>query len=398
MISLSFQKQLRDLLRYQILEDFRVAIVTFPLGTAGGTPLSNLVFAFSKISKSVYLISGGPALSSLGHFENVKVFKTVHKGGSNIIERVINYSLTELKIFCNILCLTSKVDCFFFFIGGETMVLPMLALKIFRKKNMVMPGGIIAKGYAVKHDSLSNILNKIIQLNFLLTDRLIVYSPLIVREGKWQRYQHKVLFAHEHFVDFNSFKIENEYAKRPTIVGYVGRLSEVKGILKLIEAIPIVIKKLDIQFLICGQGELDNKIENQLHLEISSGRVKLCGWVSHENLPKYLNQMKLLVLPSYTEGLPNILLEAMACGTPVLATQVGAIPDIITPGKTGFLLSSNEPNVIAAQILYLLTKPQLLQAVSDVACNWVRANFNQERTTVEWEKIFEKLLKPKATY
>jgi len=64
--------------------------------------------------------------------------------------------------------------------------------------------------------------------------------------------------------------------------------------------------------------------------------------------------MKLLVLPSYTEGLPKAVLEAMACGTPVLATTVGAIPDIIKDGETGFLLKNNSPDHIADRIIEIL--------------------------------------------
>jgi glycosyltransferase involved in cell wall biosynthesis len=101
--------------------------------------------------------------------------------------------------------------------------------------------------------------------------------------------------------------------------------------------------------------------------------------------------MKLLVLPSYTEGLPNIVLEAMACGTVVLATPVGAIPDIIKDGETGFLLKSNDPKHIAERILELLNKPELLDKVSINAYNYVRKNFSYEKTLDAWRKILSEL-------
>jgi len=74
-------------------------------------------------------------------------------------------------------------------------------------------------------------------------------------------------------------------------------------------------------------------------------RVDIPGWISQVDLAKYLNTLRLLVLPSSTEGLPNILLEAIACGTPVVSTPVGAIPDIIQDDENGFIMDNNSPDV-----------------------------------------------------
>ena len=74
---------------------------------------------------------------------------------------------------------------------------------------------------------------------------------------------------------------------------------------------------------------MKDNIEAYLVKNNLSDTVKLTGWIPHGELPKYLNELKLLVVPSYTEGLPNIVLEAMACGTPILETSVGGIPDFI---------------------------------------------------------------------
>jgi glycosyltransferase involved in cell wall biosynthesis len=115
------------------------------------------------------------------------------------------------------------------------------------------------------------------------------------------------------------------------------------------------------------------------------------GYLPHRKVADYLNEMKLLVLPSYSEGLPHVVLEAMACGTPVLATPVGAIPDIIKDGETGFLLKSNDPNHIAERVVELLNKTELLERVSVNAYNFVRTNFSFEKTLESWKKIIDEV-------
>jgi len=96
-------------------------------------------------------------------------------------------------------------------------------------------------------------------------------------------------------------------------------------------------------------------------------------------------------LPSFTEGLPNILLEAMACGTPVLATSVGAVPDVVNERKTGFLLKSTRPEHIAKRIVELLGNPSLLERVSEGAYRFVREKFRYEKTLEIWTNVLKEL-------
>ena len=114
------------------------------------------------------------------------------------------------------------------------------------------------------------------------------------------------------------------------------------------------------EFFIGGDGWLLPDIEAALRDNNLYTKVRITGrWIPHEELPAYLKELKLLVLPSYTEGLPNVVLEAMACGTPVLAASVGAVADLIQDGGTGFILGDNSPGSTARSVIRALNHPNL---------------------------------------
>lgn len=377
---------------HTLSKPLNVGVVTFPISHA--IPLLNLVNVLCGLSKEVYLISGGFGLRNLEFSENVCVTKVEHNSRTGIILRVFNYIITQLKISYHAIRISKNTDLFVFFIGGEGLVIPMLALKLLRKKVVLMLGGIATKVYRtrMRSDPLSNFLSLSVSFNSSLADRLIIYSSMLSREANLEKYQHKILTAHEHFVDFTRFTIKKEIDQRSNVVGYIGRLSEEKGILNLIEAIPLVLKgRTSTRFVICGGGSLYDEAEKIMKVEGVEAHVRLMKWVAHEEVPQYLNELKLLVLPSFTEGLPNVVLEAMACGTPVLATPVGGIPEIIKNGETGFILGSNDPKLIADKIVELLDTPKLLEKVSENAYKWVRENFTKEKTIKTWRNILEEI-------
>jgi glycosyltransferase involved in cell wall biosynthesis len=104
----------------------------------------------------------------------------------------------------------------------------------------------------------------------------------------------------------------------------------------------------------------------------------------------YLNELKLFVLPPYTEGLTTGVLEAMACGTPVLATSVGAIPDVIKDGETGFIMENNSQECIAENVIRVLNYPNLDRIVKN-ARELVEKEFSYEAAVERYRKIVEEL-------
>jgi glycosyltransferase involved in cell wall biosynthesis len=193
---------------------------------------------------------------------------------------------------------------------------------------------------------------------------------------------------------FNTFRVVRAYSQRKNVIGYVGSLIESKGLLNLVDAVRLLERRLrdkDLQVLIIGSGSLFKCLKAKTRTPGLSSTLVLTGRKPHKALVEYYNSMKLLVLPSYTEGLPSVVLEAMACGTPVLATKVGAIPSLIQEGKTGFLLDSNHPTRIAKRVIELLSAPRLMEKTSSNARNYVVGNFGHEKAVNGWQLIFKEL-------
>ena len=212
-----------------------------------------------------------------------------------------------------------------------------------------------------------------------------------ISEWNLGRYRHKILIAHRHYLDFETFTVTTPLPDRPALVGYIGRLSGEKGVQHFVQALPAILSdRQDLRVLIGGDGQLKETIEATLQEQGVSASVELPGWISHDDLPRYLNQLRLLVLLFYTEGLPNIMLEAMACGTPVLATPVGAVPDVIVDGVTGFIMENNSLECIAENVNRALNSPDL-ERIAEDGRRFVEEHFTFERVVARWKEVLEEV-------
>ena len=339
-----------------------IGVLSCPMGEANIQPFMNLVGLLRQISPKLAVIAVHDEFSSISELQNddfPNISEIIHHSGSTaLLSRVGSYFGTQVRISIRLL-LSPRSDLWIFCLDNG-LILPMVTAKILRRKTLIVLGGSQEREVRLKDSKIGRVANALAKINLRLCNSIVVYSPRLITEWNLESYRHKILIAHRHFLDFNTFTVTTPLASRSPLIGYIGRLSGEKGVQHFAQALPAILSdRQDLHVLIGGDGPLKETVEASLQEQGVSTRVDLPGWISHDDLPEYLNQLRLLVLPSYTEGLPNIMLEAMACGTPVLATPVGAIPDVIIDGKTGFIMENNSPECIAENVIRALDSPDL---------------------------------------
>lgn len=136
----------------------------------------------------------------------------------------------------------------------------------------------------------------------------------------------------------------------------VGRLSGQKGQLVLLDALQLLARQ-NVRFTmtIAGDGPLRPELEQRIREHGLSDRVRLTGWLSNGEIRDLIMAARALVLPSFAEGLPVVLMEAMALGRPVVATYVGGIPELVVDGVNGWLVPAGDADRLSQVIRDCLT-------------------------------------------
>lgn len=144
----------------------------------------------------------------------------------------------------------------------------------------------------------------------------------------------------------------------------IGRLAGQKGFGLLIEAMAIAAQSLPgLRLTLVGDGELRHQIEGAISMAGLTGRIRLAGWQDEAGVKRELAQATALILPSFAEGLPVVVMEAMAAGRPVIATTIAGVPELVTP-EVGWLVPAGDAAALADAIGKLAATPrETLQAM-----------------------------------
>lgn len=167
---------------------------------------------------------------------------------------------------------------------------------------------------------------------------------------------------------------------------FAGRLDHKKGLLELVNSAQYVCRmRPDATFVIAGAGPLDSGLRRLVNENGLNGNFSFLGHVDKNTLLKCYQSASIFVLPSYYEGIPNVILEAMACGLPVVATRAGGIPEVVTNGKNGFLVSPKNPEEISQAILGLLDDERLRKDMGEASRKEMERHYS-------WDVISENAL------
>jgi glycosyltransferase involved in cell wall biosynthesis len=312
---------------------------------------------------------------------------------SSRFSKIANYLLSELRI--SIFLLSQKRTDFYIFFLAQTLTLPVLTLKLMGKKPILVLGSSNCKVNKSKKSFSLKMLVIEERINFFLAKKIVLYSGNLIKDWDLERYQKKIIIGHRHYIQFENFSIIKPFSQRECLIGYIGRLSEEKGILNFITALPGILKQNNnLKILIIGEGPLKNQIQLYLHQLGIHNNVTLTGWITHNELPKYLNMLRLVIVPSDTEGLSNTVLESMACGTPVLATPVGALPDFIKDEHTGFIMENNSPECIRQNVIRAINSPDSEKIIAN-ALNLLKREFTFDSAVKRYSGILKKSIQTK---
>ena len=183
---------------------------------------------------------------------------------------------------------------------------------------------------------------------------------------------------------------------------FVGRLAEKKGVTYLISAMKGIAKEFPgCKLVIVGDGPEKQSLMTQSQQLGLSGSVVFTGSLPNQSLPVFYRAADVFVLPSIvdsrgdTEGLGVVLLEAIAAGIPVVASNVGGIPDILINNKTGVLAEQKNPESLAQDIVSLLKSRQQQKKLSSAAKKHIEKTYSWQKVASDFHGVFSSVLSKK---
>lgn len=268
-------------------------------------------------------------------------------------------------------------------LGSWTAVIAKL---LFREKLVVRQGYQLST-FSKERSFIRRILSPIIEFfSYKMADKIIVTSQkdkdFIIERDKISKNKIMVI---PNYVDTDAFR-PLEVKKEERRVTFVGRLDEQKNLFSLIDAV----KGLDSKLVLIGKGPLEDALKEKVKEE-GIKNVVFTGVITNERLPEDLNKSEIFVLPSLYEGNPKTLLEAMACGLPVIGTDVDGIREVLRHKETGFLCESSA-DAIRDAITRLLEDEGLRERIGENARKEIEEKYSLKVLMGREMRVYEELV------
>ena len=367
----------------------RIAIIVpgFPPGSIAGTQIAAHAMA-TKLSHR------GHEVHVITHRDRGLPAKSTDEGFSVHRLRLREVPFLGIIVFwLRVLFLLRRIDAEVVHAQGTYSGIPGLLAKKFLGKPCV----VWAQGSDIYRPTFSTKrLSKPVLSN---TDVVIALTEDMKRHI--QRICQREVVVIPNGIDLNRFErlsraeVRNELQIKEgerTIL-FVGRLHPVKGVKHLIRAMPLIGQAAPgVTLILLGDGEERQDLEaltRKLNLE---NFITFKGRVPNAETPRYMIASDILVLPSLSEGFPVVVLEAMACGLPIVATDVRGLPEIIVSGENGFIVKPEKPEAIAEKALQLLGNDQLRHAIGANNRHKVK-QYSWDNVAADLEAVYDSLVR-----
>ena len=172
---------------------------------------------------------------------------------------------------------------------------------------------------------------------------------------------------------------------------FVGWVEEGKGVFELIKACEILAKKHEFKLFVVGDGTSKPRLLEKVNRYKLNDTVVFVGWLKGNNLLDAYRQADIFVLPTYMEGMPNVLLEAMASGLPIVTTPVGNIPDIVDDGRTGIFVPVGDAAALSEALTSLILSESERARLGESGFKYAQHVFDLEVASKKMISVFRKL-------
>ncbi len=253
--------------------------------------------------------------------------------------------------------------------------------------------------YWLKERWLNYIFLLISKFTVPRADAIRVVSQLIKRKLLKAGIKEKKIRIISTPVNLDKFKIfnqeivddiRNEHGNKKNIL-FVGRLVKVKNLGLLISSFSLVKEKYkNVNLLVLGQGPEKGEVKKLIKKLKLTDSIFLLGTMNHKQLSNYYRAVDILVLTSFSEGMPNVLIEGGFCGLPLISTRVSGAEEIIKDGYNGFLFPVGDKNILVEKLLILLKDEPLRQKMGIRSKEVIKNNFGD--TTPKLIKFWQDII------
>lgn len=321
---------------------------------------------------------------------------------------LISYMEKFRMIFANLIkniSATNKID-----IIVCNDVISLLAAK---QSQINIPCLLTVHGYLTdEYIASKSILKGSLEEKYLRATEEIAYKisdNIITVDKRIKKYIEKVvdnIFTYKrgniinNFVDIHKFSINNNICKSENIVKILcpRRLTLKNGVIYAAKAINIIHSEgYKVRLIIAGNGEEKTSIEKYINESHLNKFTELFGAIDNSKMPDIINKNDIILIPSVNisnveEATSIAAIEAMACGKPVIASDIGGLKEIITDGYNGFLVPEKDPKAIAEKIKYIISNPEIAKKIGENARRTVEEKFSTEVAIKKYIKIYNETI------